>query len=501
MNNDLFYNDILICKNGTKIPVLSNGHTIESKYNPDKDAEKTISSIDNKFNFYVLFGIGSGLVLKYLYENNPNSFFLCFENNQRNLDFLIQNDFITKYTNNKHFYFSTIDNLSKNIIDKYIPSLFGDLKIIENHNWMNEYTSNRDFIYQSINKTIESIAADYSVQAHFGKLWHHNFFSNLQQLSKTQNKQILSKIDTSKKALIFGAGPSVDEKIYSILNNRDEYIIIATDTISSTLIDNKIIPDIIISIDGQHISYSHFMLNLPLLQNTLFLFDITANSSAIYHLIENKCSVMLFISGHPLSAVLNQYCKDFFLSLYTGTGTVIISALDLAIKSGFSRIEVIGADFSYSSKPYAKGTYLDSIYSVNSNKINNIETKYDSLMFRTNLFKTESSATTEILCSYKKSFESFLLQNKCTFIIENQIYKITNHSHYQFSTSDFELQSFNFYDFVKYLDKFCFSRETDIFSSSIFPFLPYIAWLRTNNKNLQLEEFVKLAQSSLLLYN
>lgn len=503
MNNPLFYNNILYSKNGSKIPVLNNLHTVESQYNPNREAEKTIMTIDKDYKFFIIMGIGSGIILDYLIKKFPRSIFLCFEFSSNNLSFLIDNHFLDKYLQNEKFVFSTINNLNKILLENYIPSLFGDLKILENSNWKNEYKQYQDEIQKNLNDTIKSISADYSVQAHFGKIWQTNFLSNLQQLTRTKNIEILNKMNINKKAIIFGAGPSIDQKILLIKQSKEDYFIIATDTITTTLIKNNIYPDIVISIDGQHISYTHFLLNTNLLTKTLFLFDVTANSSAINHLIQNNCNVLYFVSGHPLSQCLNNFCNNSFLSLFTGSGTVIIAALDLAFKLGFSEIDVLGADFSYTSKPYAKGTYLDYLYSINSSKIHTIESNFDSLLFRSTLSKCDNGYTTETLNSYKESFEYYLKNTSCKYSLIDKVYHIENHNACTISKEQYDFTLFDSSKFIQSLIINCSSEENLFYNKSIFPFLPYIAWIRKNNnkKDYTIQELVKLAQTSLLLYN
>ena len=55
-------------KNGTTIPVFISGKTMESRYNPERDAETLCNSIEDGFNFFLVLGIGSGLFIKKLSE-------------------------------------------------------------------------------------------------------------------------------------------------------------------------------------------------------------------------------------------------------------------------------------------------------------------------------------------------------------------------------------------------------------------------------------------------
>ena len=60
-------------KNGTLIPVFTSGKSMESRYNPERDAETLCKSIEEGFNFFLVLGTGSGLFLKKLSERFPKA--------------------------------------------------------------------------------------------------------------------------------------------------------------------------------------------------------------------------------------------------------------------------------------------------------------------------------------------------------------------------------------------------------------------------------------------
>ena len=67
MGGTSIYDRIEEAKNGTIIPVLKNGRTMESRYNPERDAEKLCENI-TEGSFFIVIGIGSGIFIKTLYQ-------------------------------------------------------------------------------------------------------------------------------------------------------------------------------------------------------------------------------------------------------------------------------------------------------------------------------------------------------------------------------------------------------------------------------------------------
>lgn len=483
---DSIYEKLELSKTGIELPVLKNGRTIESKYNPEREADNIISTLNN-YNFFLVLGIGSGTFIKKLSEKFPNAKVICVERTKQDLHFISHLQNINLLQSNENIIFTDVQEVSQTILNNYLPAKFGDLKIIELKAWTNENQDIFNELKQNIEHAIRLLSADYSVQSHFGKIWQTNIINNLKILS-TMKQQSFS-IDNKKKAVVVAAGPTLDKTI-NILKKAD-YFIISTDTAFSSLIKNGINVDAVISIDGQNISHNHFLHKCN--PNTLFFFDLCSNFSAVKSVYEKENNVIFFKSGHPLSALAEQFTNENFIQLFTGSGTVTIAALDFAYKLGFTDIQVLGADFSYSNgKAYTKGTYFDSIYNTETNKIQSSETNYDKLMYRTPLICNDNKKySTEVLNAYKYSFEQYAKDNKMQISKSDDVYLIKCANDNRIIPQN---PVFNFDNFIKNVSKL---SETQI----EIPLLPYIAWLRKNNQDEKYSDLLKLAYSTMLSYN
>ena len=429
MDDNVFYSEIIISKSGIDIPVFNTGKTVDSRYDPLKESIRLCDQIDDNTNFIIVLGIASGILIKTILEKRPDIFVLAVEAEQKDIDFLMTLKTVNELSQNKRVCFCTINELFQKITQLYIPAFYANLKVIELRGWTTEHNLRVPQINEQIQKAVGIVSADFSVQSHFGKLWQHNIISNINLLENT--KQInYEKLDTKNKtALILAAGPTIDKTITQIKNNPNKYFLIATDTAFSILLSYNIIADAVVSLDGQNISTSHFIHSQAFdISKTIFLFDLCANDSAVKKIINENGNVSFFVSGHPLADYINQNFEIGLPKLFSGAGTVTISAVDFAIKCGFENIWVTGADFGYSNgKPYAKGTYLDRIYNKTSQRLNNIQNQFCTLMYRTPLIQKEPAiSTTQILQAYQTSFEDYLLAQGLNFAKENDLYKISN---------------------------------------------------------------------------
>lgn len=499
------YNNFIQAKNGTMIPEFLSGKTMESRYNPQRDAENLCNSIQNEYRFFLVLGIGSGFFISLLAKKFPDAFIIAFELFEEDIEFLRQSETVKELEKNSLITFTHLQNLETVLTKQYIPAKFGELKIVEQKAWVNENSNYIENINSILKRTIGVISADYSVQAHFGKIWTANIMNNVHLIEKYQKsfKPFFSNDITEKTAVIVAAGPSLDRtiKILSDSASRNHYFIISTDTAGNSLIRRNIIPDIIISIDGQSVSYNHFFnTNNKNNSSPIFAFDLCANSSAARHIIESGNKVLFFTSGHPLASAINESNNFSLPNLFSGAGTVTISALDLAVQSGFQKIIILGADFAYQNgKAYTSGTYLDTLFNNCSSKLKESEHTFTKLMFRTELKNiSQNIKTTDILEAYKTSLEKYCISRNLYYKKENNIYTISNTNKINenirfFSTVN---NSFSTKRFINIL-------QTSDLNDIETILLPHVAWLRNNKNysNLPYNDLLKLAFDSIVRYN
>ena len=496
MNEKSIYSEIILSKTGLEIPLLCNGKSIDSRYDPLRDSLRLIEEVNENASFIIVLGIASGIFIQSLLEKRKDLFVLAVEKSQADLEFLGQLQTVKKFADEKRVCLCSLDQLENKIIELYVPAFYGDLQVIEQRAWTNENTDCLERIKASINKAAGIVSADFSVQSHFGKLWQHNIMSNLKSLDYANNDSGLCRLPLDKTAVIVAAGPSLDITIKNILSNRDDYYVIATDTALSVLLSYKITPRALVSIDGQNVSNVHFIHNENAdISHTLFLFDLCANSSAVNRVIKCGGQVFFFSSGHPLCEYVNRHYSLGLPGLFSGAGTVTITALDFAVQAGFKKIITAGADFAYyKGKPYAKGTYLDRLYNQKANRIENINKQFSALEFRTELLAKNEGFTTQILQAYQMSFENYLTDRGLSFTNENNLYIINSPGADKISFTKNQsvkkgdliisdlMQTYRTKDYDRIFNSIYELKDSDI------SLLPLISWIR-NHDNIDKKNF------------
>lgn len=164
------------------------------------------------------------------------------------------------------------------------------------------------------------------------------------------SSQLLNDAFKNKPCVILGGGPSLDEHLPWVIENQDRLVVIAVSRISRRLQEVGLVPDIVIALDPQEISFevSKELYNYP--SEVLLL-----NS---YHVIPKLLSQWKGRSAYfgervPWESKLNAN-KHF----HEGP-TVVNAALIAAVGLGCSQVYLTGADMCYASTgaTHANGSF------------------------------------------------------------------------------------------------------------------------------------------------
>ena len=500
------YSNQIIAKTGDLVAVFKNNTFFYSQYNPKKDAQIFSASCDiNEAGFVIIGGMGNGYHINCLYEKYPSKFFLILEDSYSSYKTLLeQNDFsILSKIDSIHF--CTLNDLEKNIINYYKPALHGTLYFNSIRSWRVYHQNSSSKINQIVQEALEKVSSDYSVQTHFGKIWMRNIFRNIHFLE--ENWLSFTSADkltlpVNKPAAIIAAGPSLDASVSILKENPDGFYIIATDTALEILHKYGIKCDAFVTIDGQNISSRLFTnIGSTTCLPDLAVIDCSAHPNSVTFSAAKNIPILLCSTGHPLSNWFQKKISSI-LPLYSGSGTVTITALDFAVKSGFSSIVFFGADFSCpGGKPYAKGSYLDTIFASASKRYNTMEGQFTSLIFRTSVHKAEAIPDTNqintlfskksltyftpLLDSYKNSLITYINTLNSTINFYSAVPDRLSFPIFQKNNSLHKLSKIviikrlntvekQIYNFLTLFDQEC--KELDII------LLPYYAWYLKSKK-------------------
>ena len=363
-----------------------NARPLHSMIDPQREAERLVSTITDDTGFVIFLGLGGGFAPEAALEYTTAQVMVIDFDIDGIAELFSSIDY-TKLLQDARFTLCVdpSDEEIKNfILEQYKPALCGGIKTIPLRTRTEFAFSKFDNAAKVIEEAIENVAADYSVQARFGQRWFSNIIRNLRAAEKAPETFSLKNGGSTREAAIVAAGPSLDQQIPALAECKSRQVfIISSDTALPVLLHHGIEPDAAVSIDCQHISYYHFigcnLRNIP-----LFL-DIASPP-----LLSRFSPPFFFSSGHPLALYISQHWRPL-PRLDTSGGNVTYACLSLAENLGAKRITLFGADFSYvRSRTYARGTYIYPYFEKKQDRLSPLEALFSSFLYRSPFLPPEN---------------------------------------------------------------------------------------------------------------
>jgi len=411
-------------RTGRVVPALVDGvgqaHALHSTVDPEKEAQRLAAILNEGWSepgFVVFLGLGAAYAAEAALSAGTASHILVIEFGINGVAELFGS---REYTALGDPCFTLLvdpdDNLiQKTILGLYNPALCGGIRALPLRVRVEHDKEKFAIAGEAVQRTIEKVSSDYSVQAHFGMRWFSNIIRNIgiaQSINQNAPAGAPLQINVPlNDVAICAAGPSLDVQIPFLRDRRESLFIIAADTSLPALLAGGVKPDVVVSIDCQHISYYHFIgTDSDCADIPLFL-DIASPPL----LSGFSARSFFFAGGHPLAAYLCQKWMPL-LPLDTSGGNVTYACLSLVERLGAKRITVYGADFSYPlGRPYARGTYFYSLFERQQNRFSPLEARVSSFLYRSPFLPPENGVArgkvspcyeTTNLRFYRKSFET-----------------------------------------------------------------------------------------------
>ncbi|SFM23639.1 Uncharacterized conserved protein [Gracilibacillus orientalis] len=343
---------------------------IHSKYDPEKEARRTInhSDIPNETKHVILFGVGLGYHIDLITEIYPSLTFTIFE---PNIDILV--NFLDTYSLDKVDQLNSvihgktqINNELTRLIDRYNNSI----KIVALPSYAQIFKAELNQLYGRMIDILKNRKSKLVTNVAFQKRWTINAIKNFPSVLKTPN--ILKDVDHSsfegKPAIIVAAGPSLNEEFDNlkyIKENGLAYIFSVGSAINS-LIEQGIYPDAVCTYDPQAHNYQVIQKvknknieTIPLIFGSTVGFEtLDSYKGPILHMLTNQ------------DTVAQTLLKDEgAIDIVSDAPSIALVTFQLLTKLNIKAIYLVGQNLSFqNNRRYATGIEYGQD-SVNENKM------------------------------------------------------------------------------------------------------------------------------------
>ncbi len=377
-------NNFLIAKKNNKF--------IHSKYSIEKECKEALKDLkENSKNIIIFSGIGLGLSLNYLFSNE--NFYL---KNKEHIKIILLIEDITLfsyiYSKNKlkisdkfDIYIFELNENNQNIINIIDIENFKGINTIHLNSLSKEEKHISKIIHINLMKNIEQKISDTITKMHFENIWSKNILKNITVLSSSSDISVVRNIFNGKKAILIGAGPTLEDSIKEIKKHKEYLIIIAIDTAYSFLLKNNIVPHFILSADGGLFNVYDFIYergSFPFLVMDLIL------NEKVKNIKPQNTSILTYSSTESLNIIKSiKENTNIKITPLLMRNTIATTLIDFSCYLGLSEILLIGFDNSY---PYyythVKHSLSYEYYVEKTNKLNTLESYYyNSIKKRANI--------------------------------------------------------------------------------------------------------------------
>ena len=343
-------------------------HSVE----PFKEAQRICKHFNPDIEWILIAGFGLGYIVEYLIKNTSANI-IVFEHSQEIID-----------------YAKEIRNINSLLTDKRVHLIQGEIsKVTEfldknNIKELNFYI-HRPYLtlFPEIYSNLQGILIAYlskkqinkATLKRFQKVWLRNIIKNSIFYFGLPGIKDIEHTFHNKPAVIVGAGPSLSKNIHIIKKYKERFLLISTDTAYSTLSNEEIEPDFVVSVDPQD-KNTLYLLYSP--KNSFLIID--AGASFLSLTKYNLKKTILFDTIFPAYETFKHFWGEKG-SLLCG-GSVSTAAFDLARFFNCNPIIFAGQDLAYSKKQtHTRGNVLEEFLYYKINRFHTYEDYNAKMLF------------------------------------------------------------------------------------------------------------------------
>ena len=377
-----------------------------SRIDPQREAERFVSRLPPG-ELYICVGFGMGYYVEALLRRDTGCCVLIVEYDYEALHVALSGRDMSALLSDRRIDWLVAPRrgeIAEMLHRLWIPTLMGAAVIVPLRTRIETRSAFFGAALGEIEHCLAGLRQSYRTQAAFGRRWLHNMILNLPAIITPENGTDRRMFEEVAVVL---AGPTLAthlDEIAALKVNGAHTALIVVDTALPIMRARGIVPDIVLSIDCQQISYLHFMAGLD--RRTRLALAIGSPP-----ILARQTEGPLFCrSDHPLAHYIDRRLGGL-QAIDMSAGNVGHAAYSLALSLGARRIRLFGDDFRYTGgAPYPRGVYLYDYFANQCQRLQPMEGALYGFMLRDPAACriSDGSYTTPLLTTYRRRFEYFV---------------------------------------------------------------------------------------------
>ena len=259
----------------------------------------------------------------------------------------------------------------------------------------------------------------------FGQIWIRNLIYNINILPESGALQDLKNLFSPIPVLLLAAGPSLTTVLPLLAELKENFVLIAVDTVSEALVQFGITPDFLIVIDPQYWNTRH--VDRIDMSKTILVSEASTSPSVF-----RKNHRLLYLSGSLFP--LGQFVEKFtgFRKRLGAGGSVSTSAWDFCHLISSAPVYCAGLDLGFPDKEtHYRGSFFEERAHILSSRMNPAAQQAFSALHSAFPFPAENNEggvtlTDQRLIVYKQWFEERIEQSpdRITYSLSHKGVKI-----------------------------------------------------------------------------
>ena len=244
------------------------------------------------------------------------------------------------------------------IIGKYVDEFYiGKCRRITHLPSRNIFGEKFISVEKKIEETVNNLLIGWNTTRKYGEILNKNSIHNLVSLFDGTTIDHLKDNFQNIPAIVVASGPSLEKDLNTIKEVKQNALILSCDSSVRPLVNEKIIPHMIFSVDYKNMNFDKLKLNLEELRESIFVYWMEANIDSVRGFLGNKrVGVMSrneFNNALIHSIFGNKFCLPGDVS--SNSDMAVLTAIHL----GCNPIILVGMDLAFSDgKDHVAGSVL-----------------------------------------------------------------------------------------------------------------------------------------------